>query len=145
MTRTIAYAFSLMVLVSVAGAPAQAAGEPQLGGTYIAHGVNPDGSDDEQFVQIMRHGDSFVVSWILADVSNEAVVLELVSVGIGIVSGSVLAVSFYSPSTAGVAAFRIEEDGRQLVGQWTAEADDGTIHSQTLTRLPDLTLDSAAR
>jgi hypothetical protein len=143
MAGTIQYALSVVVLVNLAVGPALAAEEPELGGTYIAHGVNHDGSDHQEFVQITRNGGSFVVSWILADVSNENVVLELVSVGIGIVSGKTLAVSFYGLSTAGVAAYQIEEDGRRLVGRWTTEADDGTVHTQTLTRLPDHALDPA--
>jgi len=144
MSRAIRYALSLIVLVCVAGAPAQAAAEFDLGGTYVVQGGNHDGTDQREFVQIMRHGESFVVRWIRADVSDETVELELVSVGIGIVSGKVLAVSFYSLSNAGVAAFEIEEDGKRLVGQWTAEADDGTVHAQTLIRLRDHTLDPTA-
>ena len=50
----------------------------------------------------------------------------------GIRTGNVLSVAFYSGST-GVVAYRIEGQDR-LVGEWTVAGAEGQVSSETLTR-----------
>jgi hypothetical protein len=125
-----------MILAMIGGAGIPAAGEPELDGMYEARGTNPDGSEYQGFVQIARRGESFLVTWIFPQAaSDEVVVFRLTSAGVGIVSSGMLAVSYYSKQVAGVAVYRIEEDGKRLAGRWTVAGADGAVHIETLTRL----------
>jgi hypothetical protein len=137
MGRTVRFAL-LAILLATAGVAATtpAPGEFELEGLYAAAGVNPDGSEYRGFVHIARNGESFIVSWMFAQRSGEVVVLKPTSVGIGIVSSGVLAVSYYTARMSGVVIYRIEDDGKRLDGQWTVVGDGGAVHAETLTRLP---------
>jgi hypothetical protein len=127
----------LAILLATAGAAATPApGESGLEGMYAAAGVNPDGSEYRAFVHIVRHGESFIVRWMFPQLSGEVVVLQPASVGIGIVNGGVLAVSYYTARSSGVVIYRIQDDGERLDGQWTVVGDSGAVHVETLTRLP---------
>jgi hypothetical protein len=130
------YAVVAMILATIGVAATPAAGEPELEGMYTARGTNPDGSQYEGFVQIARRGESFLVTWVFPQVSDETVVLRLTSTGVGFVGGAMLAVSYYGRQVAGVVIYRVEEDGKRLAGRWTAAGNDGAVHIETLTRLP---------
>jgi hypothetical protein len=58
------------------------------------------------------------------------------SAGVGLVEGNVFAVSQYSLHTIGLMVYRIEDDGRRLIGRWATAESDGAAYSETLTRLP---------
>jgi len=135
MRRAIRHTLAAVLLATAAAAGTPVSGEPNLEGVYAAAGVNPDGSEYRGFVHLLRHGDTFLVSWIFPQTSGEAVVFVPASVGIGIVSNGVLAVSYYTARTAGVVVYRIEEDGKRLAGRWTVVDDGGAVHTETLTRL----------
>jgi hypothetical protein len=136
MGRAIRYAAVVVVLAATAGVPADAAGELDLTGLYVARGVNADGSEYEGVVHIAPRRQSFVVTWIFPRGSRDMLSLEPASVGIGIVSGETLAVSYLSMDAAGVVVYRIEDGGNRLAGQWTVVGKDGVIHAETLTKLP---------
>lgn len=128
-----------LVLIGVAGmaAVSSAAGEPELVGTYAADGVNPDGSQYHAIVHISRRGESFLVSW-LFPTDAEPIRLVPSSVGVGVASGGMLAVSYYTPQTSGVVVYRIEDEGKRLTGRWAFVGDDGTVRDETLTKLPEV-------
>jgi hypothetical protein len=127
---------SLIVLMATAGVPAHAADTPDFTGMYIAQGTNPDDGEYGQIVRIMKHGDTFLVTWIVPQTSNGTVVVQVEAVGVGIVSGGALAVGYYTAQTIGVVVYRMEEGGERLIGQWTAVGGDGRVHAEALTRLP---------
>ena len=128
-----------LVTIAIAGmaAVSSAAGEPELVGIYAADGVNPDGTQYHAIVQISRRGESFLVSWMFPT-DAEPIRLEPSSVGVGVASGGMLAVSYYTPQTSGVVVYRIEDEGKRLTGRWALVGDDGTVHDETLTRLPEV-------
>ena len=100
--------------------------EPDLAGMYVGSGVNADGSQYRVIVEIARQNGAFLLVW-----SSES---EIVAVGIGVLSGNVLAVAYFA-EPPGVVAYRIEEANR-LVGEWTVVGAEGTLFSETLTKVP---------
>jgi hypothetical protein len=138
MTRMARQTLAWMVLVGLTAVPARLGAEPapDLDGTYLAQGANPDGSPYRGFVHITRRGDSFLVSWSFPESRGGVAVLALSSVGYGILSGHTLAVSYYGADSAGIIVYEIEGDGARLSGRWTVAGDAGTVYAETLTRLP---------
>ena len=127
----------LLTVLTVVAPPAAAAGEPKLDGMYTLTGLNPDGSEYRGLVKIMSRGQSFLVSWMFPRVSDETVVVALRSVGVGIANGGMLAVSYYGQDVTGVALYHIEDGGQRLTGEWVSASDSGgTLHTETLTKLP---------
>jgi hypothetical protein len=102
-----------------------------LTGAYICNGKNFDGSTYQGRVEIVRRKGAFQLVW-LSD-------SDVVGLGMGIRTGNVLSVAFYSGS-AGVVAYRIEGQDR-LVGEWTVAGADGEVSSETLTKVPVESLD----
>jgi hypothetical protein len=125
------------LLLSLPWVPVDAAAGPDLDGTYLSKGQNPDGTEYQGVVRIARRGDSFVVSWMAPYAADRATLLVPTSVGVGVVNGGMLAVSYYSRQTAGVALYRIEEDGQRLAGSWAVAGDNGDVYVETLTRVPE--------
>ena len=111
--------------------PALSAGESDLSGAYICNGKNFDGSTYQGLVEIVRQNGAFQLVW-LSD-------SDVVGLGMGIRTGNVLSVAFYS-GAPGVIAYRIEGQNR-LVGEWTVAGADGKVSSETLTKVPDESLD----
>ena len=134
MTPTWRSMILVAVLLAIPSAP-QAADEPSLVGTYLSKGLNPDGSEYQGVVRISRHGASFVVSWMSPYAAEQAMLLVPTSVGVGVMSGGMLAVSYYSRQTAGVVLYRIEEDGQRLAGSWALAGDNGSVYAETLTKV----------
>jgi hypothetical protein len=131
--------FALSMIAAAAlllTAPPRAAAQETLDGMYASRGVNPDGTEYRGVVRIIRQGDRFVVSWMAPRaIAGEKLLLDLTSIGVGILSNGTLAVSYYTPGMLGIVVYRIEADGR-LDGQWTLVGDDGAVRSETLTKLP---------
>jgi hypothetical protein len=136
MRGTLASVFLAVVMATAGAAATFAASGPELEGVYAAAGVNPDGSEYRGLVHIVRHGESFVVSWMFPRVSGEEVVFETVSVGIGIASTGMLAVSYFTARMAGVVLYQIGDGGNRLAGHWTVVGEGGALQTETLTRLP---------
>jgi hypothetical protein len=111
--------------------------EPSLEGTYTAKGLNSDGSEYHAVVRIARRGESFLVAWLVPKAANdESVVLVAKKAGVGVVSGSMLAVSYYGQDLTGVVLFQIEDGGARLVGRGVAAEGNGAVQTETLTRVP---------
>lgn len=117
----------LGILVVVFGAIASIAApdpKPNLAGIYRCDGVNPDGTPYQGVVEIAKVQDTFLVRWTLRD--------DTAVVGVGIVSGGVLAVSYFGGAPA-IVVYTI--DGSRLVGEWTMGGAEGVIASETLTKV----------
>ena len=86
-------------------------------GFYEVDGRNPDGSPYEGvFALENAPGASWYVTWQVGDVRL---------LGLGLIQGGVLAVSFIVDGRPGVAAYEVEADGR-LRGTWSTGGGMGT-------------------
>jgi hypothetical protein len=86
-------------------------------GYYEVEGQNPDGSSyGGVFALENAPGASWYVTWQVGDVRL---------VGLGLIQGGVLAVSFVVEGRPGVAAYEVEADGR-LRGAWSTGGGMGT-------------------
>jgi hypothetical protein len=124
MART---ALCLVIALAVSGVSPAAIPEAEsndLVGIYQCRGTNPDGTPYEGVVEIARIADTYRVHWRL---NNDVNVI-----GVGIYSGGVFAVSYFG-GAPGVVVYRI--DGSRLVGEWTMGGAEGTIYTETLTRV----------
>jgi hypothetical protein len=98
--------------------------QPDIAGLYRCDGTNPDGTAYQGVVEIAQVHDTFRVRWTLKD--------DTAVVGVGILSGGVLAVSYFGGAPA-VVVYTI--DGSRLVGEWAMGGPDGVIASETLTKV----------
>jgi len=105
-----------------------------LTGLYHCAGVNPNGSTYEGIAQIVRHERTYRVRWILPP--------NITHHGIGVVSGNVLAVSYFGEAP-GVIVYKLEE-GPRLVGEWTVLGADGRLFTETLTKMAEVIVEPAA-
>jgi hypothetical protein len=122
MARTVRFA---LVLIAVLGSLGNAAeNRADLSGMYLCEGINPDGTPYRGLVEITATASTYQVRWTMS---------EQLTLGVGIFSGGVLAVS-YVGETPGVVVYRRE--GNRLVGEWTVGASNGQLYSETLTKLP---------
>jgi hypothetical protein len=138
MTCTRRFAWGMIALVAIGVLPLSAAGQPAFEGVYIARGVDSDGNEYRRAVNIERDGDQFAVTWVAPRVVGEAIILEPIWVGVGIAIGDTLSVSFVAGDTFGIMVYQAGPDKQQFSGRWAVADDDGAVHSETLTRLPDV-------
>jgi len=143
MTGIRRFALPLMVFAIVSARPSPLLAQRVFEGVYIASGVDSGGHEYQRAVEIERHGDRYVVTWVSARFVDEALILEPTSVGVGIVTDETLSVGFVSDYAIGIMVYRFGSDG-QLTGRWTLEGDDEEICSETLTPLPDVLPSPAA-
>ena len=135
MSQAVRRTLSLIALVA-AVIPSPAAADTRLEGVYVSRAVNPDGSVSRGTVHIAQQGESFFVSWMSVHIVENVALLELTSVGVGIVSGATLSVSYLdAEDRLGIVVYQIENDGRELTGRGTTIEDDGAMYSETLSRL----------
>jgi hypothetical protein len=99
--------------------------EVAIDGVYRSEGVNPDGTKYRGTVEIAKDDQTYLVRWLARQVT---------SIGIGIVRGDVLAVSYYTGTNIGVALYHIEK-GPRLTGEWTVLGADGVRYPETLTKM----------
>jgi hypothetical protein len=125
----------MMALVGILVMPSPAVAEPGFEGLYLARGVNSDGSQYQLVVEIAKFREIFIVMTTIPDASEEGLRPLLSAIGIGVLNGDVLSVGDYTPDSARVVSYRIEDGGRRLAGRWTYVDGDGTVHEETLTRL----------
>lgn len=135
MDRAMRLALVTGVLAGLLAVPVSVTAQTKIDGIYRSHGSNPDGSEYHGFVEVVRNGDSFVVSWLSPERSNEVVRITRVSVGVGIVEGDMLAVSYTAARVPAIAMYRIEKGGERLVGQWTVLNGQGSVYVETLEKL----------
>jgi len=138
MTSTRRFALGMLAIVAIGVVPASATAQPEFEGVYIARGVDADGLEYRRAVTIERDGDKFAVTWVAARVVGEAMILEPLWVGVGVAIGDMLAVSFVASDTFGIMVYQAGSDTEQLSGRWAVVDDEGIVHAETLTRLPDL-------
>jgi hypothetical protein len=136
MSRMVRCALSVITVAGTVLASLGAGADPEVAGVYVSNGVNPDGTSYQGVVHIARHRDSFIVSWMFPRIVGEKPMLERTSVGVGIISGGTLSVSYYSQGLAGVIVYEIDEPGQRLSGRWAVIGDDGTLYTETLTKVP---------
>jgi hypothetical protein len=117
--------------------PALVVGQPEFEGIYIARGIDSEGNQYHRAVEIVREGERFVVFWVSPRIIGETLQLELTSLGVGIASGNVLAVSYSVGLSVGVIVYEFSQDGQELVGRWTVEGDDAEVRSEILVRVPE--------
>jgi len=117
----------LLLPIGVGLATRAHAQTPGLTGTWRAEGTNPDGRPYRSVVQIEQDGDTYLLRWL----EREGLP---VGVGIGMVRGEWLSVSYLSGRQLGVVVYQIEK-GPTLTGQWTVLGADGTLYPETLTRI----------
>ena len=108
-----------LVLASLALAPAAFA---QLrAGNYAVAGQNPDGSAYEGTFELMEGPSAaWVARW---NVGNAQII------GLGLIQGGMLALSFNVEGRPGIAVYGVEPDGT-LRGTWTS---GGGLGTETLT------------
>lgn len=99
----------------------------KLEGRYRAEGTNPDGGPYRSTVVIQQDGDTWLVRWFEREGPPAAV-------GIGIVRGDYLSVSYLAGRSLGVVVYHIEK-GQQLQGEWTVLGADGDTWPETLSRV----------
>ena len=121
MIRTILLGI-VIVLLGAAGSAAPP-DPPDLVGTYRCNGVNPDGSKYEAVVEITKREGTFRVAWIM----DGGTVM-----GVGIYSNGVFAASYFGGAPA-VVVYKV--DGDRLVGEWTMGGIEGSLYSETLTKV----------
>ena len=136
MTRARRFTWPVIALIVTGAVPASSAGQPAYEGVYIARGVDAEGKQYRRAVDIERHGDRFTVTWVAAEVVGQAIILEPTWVGVGIVNGDTLSVSFVAEDTLGIMVYTFGGDG-QVSGRWTLAGEDERVYSETLTKLPD--------
>ena len=119
-----------MCVVVEAGQADKAVGTgPDIIGAYVCEGTNPDGTAYRGIVQIARQGDAYLILWTLPPDGQY--------LGIGMLSGDVLAVSYFSAGM-GLIVYKVTEtaDGMRLDGKWTVLAAKGLTFSETLRKVP---------
>jgi hypothetical protein len=124
MARTALCLVIALAVSTVSQAAIPDAESNDLVGVYQCRGMNPDGTAYEGVVEIARIADTYRVHWRLNNNVNV--------IGVGIFSGGVFAVSYFG-GAPGVVVYRI--DGSRLVGEWTMGGAEGTIYTETLTRM----------
>ncbi|WP_431270650.1 hypothetical protein [Dankookia sp. P2] len=111
--RPLLFAACLAFSLAISGAASAQIRE----GAYGVEGTNPDGTNyDGEFLLRTGPGGAWVGNW---RVANENIM------GLGLIQGGVLAVSFVVNGRPGVAVFEVEADGR-LRGTWTTGGGMGT-------------------
>lgn len=136
MTNARRFLVPTMAVVALGLVPLSSAAQPAFDGIYIARGLNSEGHQYRRAVEIARDGDGYSVSWVEMRVTDEALILEPTWFGVGIATGATLSVSFVAGETFGIVVYEAGQDG-ELSGRWRVVGDDGAVHSETLTRLPD--------
>jgi hypothetical protein len=125
MLRTILVTFALLLIIGRLATVAGPADVTDIAGVYAAEGNNGDGSPYRAIVVIEKHRDAFRMQWIFPT--------RTAAVGLGILNGDLLAVSYYGASP-GIVLYKV--DGAKMVGDWTLFGAGGVLSKETLTRIP---------
>lgn len=125
MARRVLLGCLFLALLAPAPALADETSSRDLTGVYACEGQNPDGSAYSGRVEIVKWQDAYLVRWTIPSTSQV--------VGIGILRGDVLAVSYFGGSPA-IVVYSVSADDR-LDGKWTLVGADGAVFSETLTRM----------
>jgi hypothetical protein len=126
MTRKCLVGLGAIALVLTAASSSWAQEQPDVAGVYRCEGTNPDGSRYRGVVEIRKEADTYRVSWTMSQRAS--------ALGIGILRGDVLAVSYFTGESLGVVAYRMEKGG-QLIGEWAVLGAGGLTRPETLSRM----------
>jgi hypothetical protein len=126
MLRTVLVTLALLLVIGRLATVAGPADAKDIAGVYAAEGNNGDGSPYRAIVVIEKHRDAFRMQWIFPT--------RTAAVGLGILNGDVLAVSYYGASP-GIVLYKL--DGTSLVGEWTLFGAGGVLSKETLKRIAD--------
>jgi hypothetical protein len=126
MVRTALVGFVVLALVGAVNAAPDQSPDSNLVGTYQCEGTNPDGGAYSGIVEIVKHKDTYLVRWTMPNDSQV--------VGVGILTGNHLSVSYYG-GTPALVVYSVA-DGK-LTGKWTAGGAEGAIFTETLTKMPE--------
>jgi hypothetical protein len=120
---------TLVAALSLSGESMGLGQEGDLTGVYACEGIGPGDASYHGKVQIIRRENTYELQWTF-DSSPEQYV------GIGLVNGDVLAVSYFG-GVPGVVLYRIEQtdSGPRLTGHWTVIESVGRVFQETLTRV----------
>jgi hypothetical protein len=127
MVKAVLVGLVTLACIGPAYAAPDKAPESTLVGTYACEGTNPDGKTYSGIVEIIKHHDAYLVRWTMPD--NTQVV------GIGILNGGMLSVSYFG-GTPSLVVYSVVENGK-LHGTWTAVGADGELFTETLTKMPE--------
>jgi hypothetical protein len=125
MLRTGLITVALLMLIGRLATGADPEKPQEIAGVYAGEGSNGDGTAYRAIVVIQKYRNAFRVQWIFPS--------RTATVGLGILDGNMLAVSYYGPRP-GIVLYKI--DGVRLVGQWTLLGAGGMLAPETLTRIP---------
>jgi hypothetical protein len=125
MVKSASFGCLMLALFAPLSVYAQPAPARDLAGTYACEGKNPDGSPYSGVVDIAKLEDTFLVRWRLAD--------QQPVVGVGLLSGDVLSVSYFGGSPS-IVVYTVTGDGR-LDGKWTAGGTLGSVFTETLSKV----------
>jgi hypothetical protein len=119
---------TLGAVMSLSGQTPPPDQESDLAGVYACEGTGPNNITYKGTVEILRYENAYHVRWSIS--SSEEYL------GIGVLNGDVLAVSYFG-GVPGVVVYRIERQaqGPRLVGQWTVVEAAGQVFMETLTRV----------
>lgn len=126
MVRTVLLCAALVLFGAIDSDAAQDPPPSSIAGVYRCSGFNPDGRMYSATVEIFKIENTYRVLWVLP---NDTFVL-----GVGILTGDMLSVSYYGGSPA-IVVYRVE--GTQLSGQWTMGGQEGAVYAETLTLMPE--------
>lgn len=117
MNRVRRFALLLMVVAAMSVMPSPLFAERVFEGVYIASGKDSAGNEYQRAVEIERHGDRFIVTWVSARLVGEALVLEPTWIGVGIVTDDILSVSFVADYAVGIMVYRFGPNGQPAAGR----------------------------
>jgi hypothetical protein len=135
MVKSVLFGFAILALLTAVTAVAEPAPEKDLTGVYACEGKNPDGSPYQGIVEILKVKDTYLVRWTVG--------AEKRVVGVGMVNGAVLAVSYFGGSPA-LVVYSVTTDGR-LDGKWTIGGAEGHVFSETLTKIEEAEVPKPAK
>jgi Flp pilus assembly pilin Flp len=127
MVRAVLVCFVALALVGPVYAAPDQTQQGSLVGVYTCEGTNPDGTAYSGIVEIIEVKDTYLVRWTMP---NESQV-----VGVGILNGSMLSVSYYG-GTPAIVVYAVAASGK-LSGKWTAGGAEGSVFTETLTKMPE--------
>jgi hypothetical protein len=116
--------FALMAAMTHAAEDASPK-ESDLAGMYACEGTNPNGSPYTALVEIVRLEKTYLVKWIQPNGSEV--------LGVGLQRGSMFSVSYFGSAPA-IVVYSVEADGK-MDGQWTMGGAEGSVFTETLTKL----------
>lgn len=126
------FAFSVpsMAQESTLPAPAVTLEVVEITGVYSCTGTTKDGQAYEQFAQINRIGDVFLVIW--SDGKG-----NVSAQGIGFIDGDVFVVGIDNPKSVGGAVYRYDSEKSLWTGTWVNSNDSGK-YPEILKKIADL-------